>query len=316
MSVQFICPLSRHWPPLLPLASQPHLERVDGLQEQFQLNPRLHLQRPAEPDASGWAQKMAQIHYSAQLPVLWVPHAFLEYPEAYWPDAEILALLQALASGQQRVQDVDPKLFRILVAAHVLTLKSAHLYREKRAQMLKQWYTDWQQQRYVLLPQVISPLQTAALRHYLRQIYAQTPLLDEDDDYTRRKYLYDDPLVRFVHRHLAQILEALLQTEVRPTYCVISYYENTALAPHTDRAPCLWNISLQIDSEPECRGQERWALWLDTDEGAKAIYLNPGDGVLYSGREMPHGREALPPGRRETMLLFHFVNREYQGQMW
>ena len=310
--VAFYCPLNSDWPELL--SDQALKQQHPALNaDLFQLNPWLHLQTEQSQD---WCTKAEYINYANSVPIIWLKHPIFAYPEAYWPDQKMLHVLQNLAAGAIQLKNLDANIFSILTAAHILILKPVEIYSELRKKIYQSWQKEWHNQGYIYLPNLISSLQIAALRTYLRQSYQHKELIDEDDDYTQRKYLYDDHLTRFMHRNLSPILEQILMESVRSTYSIISYYQETWLRPHKDRSPCLWNLSLQADSNPEYQGDQRWALWLNSKLGERPVYLNLGDAVLYSGNQTDHGRDALEQNRRETMVLFHFVNQDYSGQMW
>ncbi|HEY9840772.1 MAG TPA: hypothetical protein V6D23_09980 [Candidatus Obscuribacterales bacterium] len=313
-ALRFRCGYNVHWPPLLPLAARSQLVVPPALREGFRLNPRFHCQESVA-DAADWAERMALIGYSQDLPVCWVPHPLFGYPEAYWPEPELMTLIQQLAQGHRSVQDLDEECFELLSAGHLLVLDDES-YSEQMHALNHHWRSRLAHEHYLHIPNLISPLQVAALRAYTRQRRVLGPLQHEDDAYTRRSYRFNDPVIKFWHQHLLGVLKGLAPEPVRSSYSVISFYEDTALAPHTDREPCIWNISIQLDTEPVAAEAVPWPLFLATRHGDTPILLQAGDALIYRGREMRHWREPLPPGRQETVLLFHFVDEAYEGQLW
>lgn len=307
--LRFECALSLPLPELLPLAAR---SQLDGPRDGFRLNPRFHCQRQA---AEGLTERMRAISYSERLPVCWVPHPLYAYPEAYWPDPACLALIDRLATGEINVESLDAGSFALLTLSHALVLDD-EIYTEQMHALSHHWRQRLAHEQYLHLPQLISPLQVAALRAYTRQRRLCGPLQYEDDPYVQRYFRVHDPVVNFLHQHVAKVLRSLISETLRSSYNVISYYHDTALAPHCDREPCIWNVSLQLDSQPASAEAAPWPLFLKTRHGELPVLLQAGDALIYPGREMEHWRHHLPPERQETVLLFHFVDEYYTGRLY
>lgn len=306
--LRLICPLESSWPALLPLSAQ-NLRVPENLRPAFGLNPSLYQQDLAED----WQQRARSIAYSEQQPLWWLNHPLFGYPEAYWPGPQLQQILQQLVTERLSVMQLEPEIFQILAAAHVLILPE-EIYAEQMQSLRQSWSEHLRQEGYLQLPELISPLQLAALRHYTRQRLESGPVHREDDEYTQRYYTLYDQVINFWHRHLLKVLNSLLIEPVKSSYNVISYYENTHLIPHTDREPCVWNVSLQLDTEPD--SQEAWPLWLKNRFGESvAIELKSGDALIYPGRAMSHWRNQQSPGRKDTVILFHFVELDYEGSL-
>lgn len=311
----FYCPLDLHWPRLLPETTRSQIHQLSpGARAAFCFNPRLHCQQDV-PDMPAWHQRMQRVRFSDELPICWIPHPLLNYPEAYWPTPDMLELLQQLASGDKPLASLDDECFSLLSAAHVLVLDEED-YAEQRQALQAHWRARLSQEQYLHIPGLLSPLQIAALREYTRQMRHSAELSQQDDDYTRRNYKFLDQVLTFWHQHLLKIMTPLVDAQLRPSYNVISYYEDTHLNRHKDREPCIWNVSIQLDTDPPNAEGAPWPIWLETRHGPTAIPLQAGDALIYRGRDMEHWREALPPGRRETVLLFHFVDEHYQGPLY
>lgn len=305
----FEVPLSTHWPQLLPdfLRSEvPAAER-----SAYRLSPWINLMEQASPD---WQARMHKAAFSTRTPVCWVKHPVWGYMEPYWPDPEVLKLLKLLASGHLQPEQLTPETFDLLVAASLLVFKDLGVYAQMRQQRDQQARQQFAEQRFCILPGLMSRLQIAAWRHYLRARYQQGQLQLEDSKYTLRKYRYGEPAAVMFHQFLPALLNPLLSEKIAPSYNLISYYEDGCeLKSHTDRSSCIWNITLQVDSEPETSLEERWPLFIELPDQVINIYLNPGDAIVYPGQELGHGRPPLGPGRRETVMLFHFVDENFEG---
>jgi hypothetical protein len=308
----FYCRLGVKWPELL--ARNGRTQISPSQREAFQFNPRFHCQEQV-PDLAAWQKRMATIGYSPELPVCWIPHPLLGYPEAYWPTPRMLSLIHQIASGALPLSELDDDCFALLSAAHILVLPEAE-YSEQRQALQAHWRNLLATERYLHIPNLFSPLQVAALRDYTRERRRSNSLQWQDDDYTRRIYKVFDPVGAFWHQHLLSVLSPLTEVKLRPSYNVISYYEDTQLVAHTDREPCIWNVSVQLDTLPASAEALPWPLWLETQHGNQAIILQAGDGLIYKGREMKHWRDPMPSNRQETVMLFHFVDEAYEGELY
>lgn len=313
LDLRFKCSYGVSWPLLLPQVARSQLVVPVAQRAGFRLNPRLHCQRDV-PDPQAWQARMAKIGYSEDSPVCWVEHPLFGYPEAYWPEADMLALIDELAAGKP-VESLNEECFELLSAGHLLVLEES-IYAEQMHALRHHWRQRLAHEQYLHIPNLISPLQVAALRAYTRRRRQAGPLQYEDDQYTRRYYRVYDPVLNFLHQHLLQVLGSLVPDQLRTSYNVISYYTDTELIPHVDREPCIWNISVQLDSQPAACEGAPWPLYLHTHHGDTPVMLTAGDALIYKGREMTHWRDKLPAGREETVLLFHFVDQDYQGELY
>lgn len=314
--VRYCCELNAHWPaetylplPLRPQAPEQH-------QALFQLNPQLYWVRSeaAGGTPASWGQRMQGIGFSAQLPLLWVQHPLYDYPQAYWPDPDMTNWIHRLQQDPRHVTRLPSQVFQLLAAAHILVPPS--IYLAERQARLPQWQSELTQARCTVLPGLISPLQMAALRRYTREARAASPPDQELSVTTSREYRYDDPVARYFHHQFPRCFDTLTGESLRPSYNLISYYlPASVLHVHVDRSPCIWNLSVALDHSPEVWGAERWPLDIWIEDTKREIRLNPGDGFLYRGRDNLHGRPPLPPGHTETVLLFHFVDAAYRGDL-
>jgi len=54
---------------------------------------------------------------------------------------------------------------------------------------------------------------------------------------------------------------------------------------------------------------------LHTASGKTTVFQGIGDGLIYSGCELPHSRDRLPPGNTSTSLFFHYVREGFTGPL-
>lgn len=115
---------------------------------------------------------------------------------------------------------------------------------------------------------------------------------------------YADPLMESLLLHLQPVLEQATGFSLLPTYSYLRIYETGAeLSRHTDRPSCEISASLTIG----CDATEPWPLWLESNGQTRSITLQPGDMLLYKGRELPHWREQFA-GRYWVQAFFHYVD--------
>ena len=104
-------------------------------------------------------------------------------------------------------------------------------------------------------------------------------------------------LTSIIHReYLTSIIEKEIDLKLIPTYCYVrKYFQGSILNSHTDRDACEISLSYCI-SGPE------WEM----NMGKDTIITKIGNGVIYKGCEIPHGRSE--PSSGEIIQVFnHWV---------
>lgn len=115
---------------------------------------------------------------------------------------------------------------------------------------------------------------------------------------------YADLLMESILLHLQPAMEQATGLTLLPTYSYLRIYETGAvLAKHTDRHACEISASLTIGYD----APEPWPLRLESNGQPRSITLEPGDMLLYKGREIPHWREQFD-GRYWIQAFFHYVD--------
>jgi hypothetical protein len=110
--------------------------------------------------------------------------------------------------------------------------------------------------------------------------------------------IYMEFLSSIVHRdYITPIVEKETDLKLIPTYCLTRKYfqESIILFPHTDRNAC--EISLTY-----CISGSEWGI----DMGDTTVMTKIGNGVIYKGCEILHGRSK--PSSGEVIQVFnHWV---------
>ena len=109
--------------------------------------------------------------------------------------------------------------------------------------------------------------------------------------------VYMESLTSIIHRdYITSIVEKETDLKLIPTYCYTrKYFQGSILIPHIDRGACEISLSYCI-SGPE------WEI----NMGNNALITKIGNGVIYKGCEIPHGRSK--PSSGEVIQVFsHWV---------
>lgn len=247
----------------------------------------------------------------------WVvdPVRGIELP--YWIDAaEERAISRLLTGGNipsnraMRQSLVNAGILHDPAATLVARRRLASRMASSRARLLSHGYMAFID----LLPALL----VAALRRYYRAIVEAGHLPFGDGQVAARHYKHNEPLGVWLHQRLTPLVARAVSHPIKPSYnYTIAYLEGAVLQRHTDREQCQYTLSLAIDATPDASRERAWPLRLEskTDQRLVEFLLAPGDALLFRGRELPHFRDQLGPGRTATSVLFHFVDAEFQGML-
>lgn len=172
---------------------------------------------------------------------------------------------------------------------------------------------------FALLRGVIPPAQRQALRRYVRQLRERGYFPDLDDGQVKlRASIHNEPTIAALHKGLAGIVNTIGPEPVIASYSFLSCYESGAvLDRHLDRPQCRYNICFVLDMQYLDRDEEPepWPIYLELEGKPVAALMQVGDGVFFSGANIWHWRDALPPGRRVVVCFSHYVPEAYTGSL-
>jgi hypothetical protein len=174
------------------------------------------------------------------------------------------------------------------------------------------------EQHHAVLRDLVPAAQRAKLRRHVRQLvergYFPAP---GDGQVERRAGIHNEPTLAALHEALAGLVSNLGSEPVLASYCYLGCYEaGSVLHRHRDRPQCVYNLSLVLDMQgPDGTEPPPWPIWLEIDGRPVPVLLQVGDGLLYSGTELWHWRDALPPGQRAIVCFYHFVPQGYAGSL-
>jgi len=178
------------------------------------------------------------------------------------------------------------------------------------------------------LPPCVAPaMRTALVRHYARSIEAGRLVRGEDWD--GRYTAHNDPAGRIVQKMLLPLAAAIVGAPIKPSYTFASLYCGGADLPvHRDRAQCEYTLSLMIDHGATRGGAVApWPILLyppdnrppedqsPEDQSPVECRAEQGGGLLFRGRDIPHGRRPLPADETCWVMLLHYVDSGFDGSL-
>ena len=231
--------------------------------------------------------------------------------------AEFRRYLECMQLGECSGVAIPPRVSAILRYARVLVPDDYNVRREsewnktttKRASFFRR-------HGYVRVNRLFHAFHIASLRHYYRDLINRGEFERDRKQCPKRLFMHNEPTTRFFHHQLTAVVSAIVGEPVQPSFSFVSCYESGAcLEKHIDREQCEYTISLCVDFVPEPRTVTRWPLWIDAALGPVAIQQELGDALLFRGRDLPHYRDTLTEGASSTSVFFHFVRRNFTGDL-
>ena len=137
---------------------------------------------------------------------------------------------------------------------------------------------------------------------------------------------YYHPQYRQIHSGVRKKLEKIIGRKLYNTYYYDRYYfPGQELTKHADRDACEISVSIHISTNlPD--NLKDWEFKIKTPDTftdkkkkdtilvpgeERALVLNPGDGIIYSGCDRPHWRDAMPTPPKKKKLFGKEENTEY-----
>jgi len=168
-------------------------------------------------------------------------------------------------------------------------------------------------ERFVALPGLLSAADTALLGPYYRRLIA-VGLMGWATDPVRL-VINDDPVGRALLRQIRPTVQTIVGRPIRESYTFAAEYSGgVALRMHTDRIQCEYTISLFLDYTPLVPGaRSPWSLDILSPGRPQPLRFHQarGEGILFKGRELVHGRMALPADERCLVLMLHYVDADF-----
>jgi len=132
----------------------------------------------------------------------------------------------------------------------------------------------------------------------------------ERQEQGRRSVIYAPTALRRLHARFLGLAEIYAAKPLVPTYTFANrYLDGGTLRMHRDRAQCEITIGIML------KGLDSlfWPLKFGSGE---AISMKVGDGLLYPGPEVEHGRDPKPADGGDVIVgLLHYVDASYTGPL-
>ena len=243
---------------------------------------------------------------------LWTP---------FWARGEWVEAIESLRPGQPAPTALSQRVRQTLARANVLVVPGREQERSATWERNRRDAGErFRRHDYAIVRDLIHPLHMGALRRYYRALVAGGQLPRGDDQVAERYRLQSEPVAMFFHPQLANLVSRIAGEPVKPSYLYFaSYPPGSALPRHLDRLQCEFSISLLVDYDPDPDGPCGWPLFLEhpsLPDGVVAADLGIGDAVLYRGRQLVHYRDPLPEGHQSTSVFFHYLRKDFVGDMF
>ena len=125
---------------------------------------------------------------------------------------------------------------------------------------------------------------------------------------------YKDIIMESLLYHLKPKMEKATGLKLIPTYSFYRIYRNGhVLNDHKDRPACEISVTIPIGFKFEDRSPEyRWPLCVYVGDMCRYLTCDIGEGVIYKGCELMHGRELLitTEGSYQIQVFLHYVDAE------
>jgi len=253
-------------------------------------------------------------------PLAWIKDPGTAVYTPFWARGELADLLRSFEAGKPAPSDLPKNARDLLEKANILVRPDYYETRKKQwERVCHELRAVFHSRKYVLVRDLLHPLQLDAIRRYYRKLLAAGTLPLGDKTVARRYSLHNEPLAAFFHGQLTDLVNRIAGEPVKPSYVFFAAYQPGAiLKPHVDREQCQFSISFLADYTPEPNDISPWPLFVKP-KGSRAAatpaHLGIGDGVVYKGCELLHYREALPENHFSTSLFFHYVPQNFQGEL-
>ncbi len=162
-----------------------------------------------------------------------------------------------------------------------------------------------------IIREFFPPVMMDLLRLQVAQIKHNPEIVYVGGDFNR-KQVHNQPLFRALQILMVPRLEELLERPLLATYSFVSIYEagKGKCPKHIDRPQCRYTLDLCIDQKIP------WAFHAKTEDGRERRFsMNPGDAILLSGTHHEHWRPDMQLDNFCDLAFFHFVDKDFTGDL-
>jgi hypothetical protein len=135
----------------------------------------------------------------------------------------------------------------------------------------------------------------------------KSKLMERTEDGVATSYSrYADPLTETILYNSKEHVEKITERKLHPTYSYSRVYmKSDALKPHVDRESCEISVTVHVATIGK-----PWHIWMKPKGSAPISFaLEPGDAVVYKGREVVHWREKAVDTDLNAQFMLHYVDQ-------
>lgn len=279
----------------------------------WERNPRVWLQETPQLPAALTSVLSNLEAIDRRLPILWVESPLTGFVCPHHLTPEEAGAYQRLR--RQGPRACDPQWLEVWRRAEVLfdpvaTAEARKIWKRQLTTSRK----ELAQKQFTVLRQLLPANLLRAAPAYLARLDREGYLTKGGDEQEAfRESFHNEPLNRFVHAQINRVVTQVTPAPTKPSFCFFTFYKRgSRLKRHVDRPQCRWNMSLQLDARP---ATTPWPLGIEVDGKKHLITLGNGDGVIYSGFNLPHWRGPIPRGLTCGVCSFHFVDLDFTGSL-
>lgn len=169
---------------------------------------------------------------------------------------------------------------------------------------------------YVVLDfELIPTAQRQALVAHHGRLASYGRLTRGDAQSSTRRVRYNEPFARSAQTALCRFTSRVACQRLLPTFTYTAHYEADGNLPfHVDRAQCEVTLAICLDRNATASG--RSVLCLKDGDLTACAELRPGWGLIFRGRDLPHGRVTIGTGSdAPTVMLLHYVDKSFTGKI-
>jgi hypothetical protein len=234
---------------------------------------------------------------------------------SYAPDAS--ACVDLLSAGQPVPKNLSFDARQKLVETGMLRLQEeTSTRRETKERQRSAAHKSLVERRYVILREIIHPVQLATIRRYYRSLIAEGFVRFGDPEWPDRFFSSRDGLTYFFQQQLTGVISEIAGERLKPSFAFFaSYRPGSDLKPHRDREQCHYAMSVLLDHD-QADDVSSWPIYVQPPGAPEAVPVNVGlgDGLLYFGQEVLHYRYPLPHGYSTLWFLF-WVPENFEGSL-
>jgi len=277
---------------------------------------KLEIHRALRPATPGNPYRSVR-HLLGFLPghlLLAAPYSGVELPIAWHESGGIIERYGDLCDGTRSLSDLSCEDRQKLLSMGLVREHGTDVARFRDEAALSLGRSG-----YAVLRNLFTSEFSTTLKRYSRKLFEDGSLTNETSPGIVRLRQHNNPVMQAVHRALGPVISSITEPNYGPcvpSYCYFSIYQRGAELPrHTDRQQCRWNLSIMLDVEPLVPRDQQWPIHLEVDGKAVEIRLGIGDGLLYSGTDIPHWRSPLDVADFVGVCFFHFVDTDFEGSL-